>query len=107
MENSASPEERLTIRIRRELDKLPLSHSQKARLLPRLLGHARFLDTNGGRPVDGRLRDDSGYFDFAAKIRAVVSHFARRTPIAFQVLDLSALAAGRHPWKSRCDAFLR
>jgi hypothetical protein len=105
MENPASPDEGLFVRIRQELDKLPLSDGQKEKVLPSLLKRARFLDARNGKRTAGRLRGHSGYSDFAAKIKAVVSRFARRTPIAFQVLDLSALAAGRHPWKSLCDAF--
>ena len=49
MENPASPDEGLIVRIRHELDKLPLSDGQKEKVLPSLLKRARFLDARNGK----------------------------------------------------------
>lgn|SRR5487761_1055709 len=62
-------------RIREELDKLPLTEAQKDAIAPRLLGHARFLDTRGGKQGSGNLRPDSELLDFASKAQAVMEHF--------------------------------
>ena len=70
------PAQRFLPRIRQELDKLRIAERQCASVLPQLLAHARFLDTNGGKqPSGGKLKPDSSYFDFSAKLRAVVEHF--------------------------------
>src|SRR5690242_11835264 len=68
--------DRLLPRIRAGLDKLPLSEAQKARITPRLLRDARFLDNSGGREDAGQIRPDSPFFDFAAKIGDVAGRFA-------------------------------
>jgi mannitol/fructose-specific phosphotransferase system IIA component len=62
-------------RIREELDKLPLTTEQKAAVTPTLLEAARFIDTEAGRVNGGKLREDSGFFDFDSKIRAVAERF--------------------------------
>jgi hypothetical protein len=67
--------QRFLARIRQELDKLPLTETQKDVVIPDLLERASFLDTNGGRSASGQLQPDSTVFEFANKIQAVVKHF--------------------------------
>jgi hypothetical protein len=75
---SKSPDlsSRLLPRIRRELDKLPLSDEQKARIIPRILENARFLDTRAGRTTAGGLIEDSDLFAFDQKLHALLERFA-------------------------------
>jgi hypothetical protein len=69
--------DRFLPRIRQELDKLPLTEKQKTQVIPKILDRMIFLDTHTGkRKRQDNLRDASGVFDFASKMRAVVEHFA-------------------------------
>ena len=62
-------------RIRLELEKLPLTDTQRDDIVPRLLKLATFLYTAGGQNNVENLRIDSALFDFAKKISAVEQRF--------------------------------
>src|SRR5947209_8487640 len=72
----ANCSDRFLPRIRAELDKLPLSEEQKARAIPKIQARARFLDSPSARARAGHFAGNSGYFDFASKIRAAVAGLA-------------------------------
>jgi hypothetical protein len=60
-------------RIRQELEKLPLTDTQREEVVPRLLQHAKFIHT--ARNSFENLRVDSAMFDFARKISDVERRF--------------------------------
>jgi hypothetical protein len=62
-------------RIRLELEKLPLTDTQRDGVVPKLLQHVTFLDTAGGQNNFENLRIDSALFDFARKISDVEQRF--------------------------------
>ncbi|WP_437193660.1 hypothetical protein [Planctomicrobium sp. SH527] len=67
--------QRFVPRIREELDKLPLTESQKQAALPSILSNVRFLDTGNNKYSSDNLPSDSGFFDFASKLQEVATHF--------------------------------
>src|ERR1019366_1846928 len=76
MPNLTDHSNRLLPRICHELEKLPLTCTQKAEITPKLLEYVRFMDTDGGRKKGSNCREDSATFDFEQKISAVVDKFA-------------------------------
>ena len=66
----------LLTRICHELEHLPLTGEQKAKVTSKLVKHACFMDTDGGRKKGGNFRADSGLFDFQRKLDTLTETFA-------------------------------
>lgn len=75
MPEDSDPARRFLPRIRRELDKLPLTDEQKDALEPEVLQQLAFIDTNGFADKAGCLTPESTVFAFDDKMHDLVERF--------------------------------
>lgn len=75
MPEDSESAQRFLPRIRQELNKLPLTDEQREPLADSLLKNAAYLDSQGVLGRSGKLNEDSSFFNFALKVKAVVSAF--------------------------------
>lgn len=69
--------QRFLPRIQEELNKLPLTESEKKTAISGIMNNVLFLDTGNNKRPSGNIQPDSSFFNFARKIEEVANCFEK------------------------------